>query len=99
MGSTQVVVVVRVLSVGVVLLVVVVLDCELLPPELLWLGALVCVEVVLLLEPLCAYTCKAHGTINRLIAITRTPAKRQPFCLYIISILLLLMQFQGERFV
>ena len=57
MGSTQVVVVVRVLSVGVVLLVVVVvLDCELLPEPLLWLGALVCVEVVLL-EPLfCAYT-------------------------------------------
>ncbi len=57
MGSTQVVVVVRVLSVGVVLLVVVVvLDCELLPEPLLWLGALVCVEVVLLFEPLCAYT-------------------------------------------
>jgi hypothetical protein len=49
MGSTQVVVVVRWVSVGVVLLVVVVvLVCELLAEPPLWVGALVCGE----LEPL-----------------------------------------------
>src|ERR1044072_6262588 len=78
-GSTQVVVVVRVVSVGTVVLEVevVVLVCD----PLLCLGALVCGEV----EPLCANTCTAQGTTSRLMASNRLPAKRQRFCLYIIQ--------------
>lgn len=86
-GSTVVVVVVRVLSVGAVLLVVVVVVCELLAVPLLWVGVLGCVEVLLPL--FCANTCTAHGTIIRLRASTRAAARRERFDRCIFKILLL----------
>jgi hypothetical protein len=88
-GSTQVVVVVCVDCGWLLLLlvVVVVLDCELLPELPLWLGALVCVEVVVLLFP-CANASAAHETISRLRASKRLPARREKFDRSVIRILL-----------
>ena len=87
-GSTVVVDVVRVVSVGAVLLVVVVVvvDCELLdePPLCVCAGC-----VVVLLPLFCADTCTAHGTIIRLRASTKAAAKRERFDRCIIKILLL----------